>query len=595
MAKVNGEPILETQFYKQYQMIANQLMNRGMSRDQMKAEHIGRQVLQEMIAQTLVRQEAERLGLLITPVELRQNIERNPLFQNNQGKLDKDSYQRGLNALRVSAQDFEAQMRNDLIMNKMLNLVSSTVWTDPTQSKDRYDFLFEKRDFDYIFLPTKDALNKVSVSEEEMKTYYEAHKNEFSIPKKADLSFIRLTPLALVDPKSISEAEISAWYDGHKNDYTQREAVRCAHILVPLKENASAEEKTKAAEKIKEIQRQLQEGKSFADLANAYNSSRASDKNGELGWIQRGETVEPFEKAAFSQAIGKVSDEAIATQFGLHLILVHEKRPESLRALSEVKDEIAQKIALERGQDKMVETGESLLEDTLLGKDLAKTAEKHGLKPEKSGLLSAEEMKTKLGLQAEDATNILSGLPVDTLLQAGDAILVVKVDTIEKESIQPFEACTKEISQKLLFQKAGEYTMNQAREMRKSLEDGNISKSIQEKFSIERTKPVDRMEAIEPFKQNAAFSKACFEAKKETWLANPFTLTRNDGTEGVVLFYVHDIFAADKENWERIHTIMESGLAREHSQGMKNIFLNDLFNKANITNLQMDRADKFDI
>lgn len=121
MAQVNGEPILEPQFYKRYQRIEQQLMSQGSSHAQLKEQHLGRLVLQNMIARLLVLQEAKRLGLGISPVELRQAIEQNPLFLNEKGQLDKDSYARGLNALRLSAADFEQQMREELLYDICLS------------------------------------------------------------------------------------------------------------------------------------------------------------------------------------------------------------------------------------------------------------------------------------------------------------------------------------------------------------------------------------------------------------------------------------------------------------------------------------------
>ncbi|MCR4666256.1 MAG: SurA N-terminal domain-containing protein [Desulfovibrio sp.] len=595
MANVNGEPILEPQFYKHYQMIEEQLARRGMSREQMKAEHLGRQVLQNMIAHALVRQEAERLGMQITPLELRNAIEQNELFQNDSGKLDKESYARGLASLRLSATDFEQQMRDELLFNKMLELVSSSVWIDPEAARSRFDFLFEKRVLDYLFIPSSDFLSGVSVTDEEKKTYYEGHKTEFTLPKKAEISFVRLAPAKLVDPKSISEADAKAWYDKNRDRYVEHEAVRVAHILVPLDPKASEEEKKAADEKVQTIYAELKGGKKFADLANKYNDSRAAGKDGELGWIERGVTVEPFEKAAFSQEVGVVSEKPVLSQFGLHVILVHEKREEKVRTFDEVKKEILASMALELGQDKVAEVGETLLENTLLGKDLGESAASTGLSVEKSGYLSADDFVSKMGFSSQDAALLLSGMPIDTLLQAGEDAVVVKVDGLQKESILSFEDVREKIEKALLAKKAQEAALKKAEKVRKELVNGPVSQEQRAKLGLKTSGEVERSGEISPFVVDDDLITACFAAAKDEWLGIPYVVRMKEGgATGAALFHVQSVKNADEADWERIGGILKNGYAADTADNIRSFFVNELRKKAKITNVQYEKADRFD-
>src|SRR5262249_31630644 len=62
-------------------------------------------------------------------------------------------------------------------------------------------------------------------------------------------------------------------------------------------------------------------------------------KGGDLGWVLKGQTVPSFEKAAFNQAPGTVSD-PIQTEYGIHIlkVLLHEQA--RLKPLEEVRDDI---------------------------------------------------------------------------------------------------------------------------------------------------------------------------------------------------------------------------------------------------------------
>ena len=85
--------------------------------------------------------------------------------------------------------------------------------------------------------------------------------------------------------------------------------VNAAHILV------------KTEEQIKDIQKLLEDGKSFETLAKEKSNCPSSKSGGKLGWFGHGQMVREFEKVAFKTKKGEIS-EPVKTQFGWHLIKV---------------------------------------------------------------------------------------------------------------------------------------------------------------------------------------------------------------------------------------------------------------------------------
>jgi len=101
--------------------------------------------------------------------------------------------------------------------------------------------------------------------------------------------------------------------------YGLGEQIHARHILVATEEEA------------RQVLERLKAGEDFAQLARELSRDTASGKNGgDLGWIGRGMTVEPFEKAAFALEVGRWS-EPVQTQFGFHIIQVLERemRPDA--------------------------------------------------------------------------------------------------------------------------------------------------------------------------------------------------------------------------------------------------------------------------
>lgn len=114
----------------------------------------------------------------------------------------------------------------------------------------------------------------------------------------------------------------------NQKDYTAQATELVERIT---KENEEAKAKAvEARQKIDGLKKQLEavEGDAraelFKKLAEENSDCPSKAKGGDLGKFQRGMMVKPFEDAAFSLEIGKISD-VVETQFGLHLIMVTAK------------------------------------------------------------------------------------------------------------------------------------------------------------------------------------------------------------------------------------------------------------------------------
>ncbi|KIX91407.1 peptidylprolyl isomerase [Staphylococcus microti] len=98
---------------------------------------------------------------------------------------------------------------------------------------------------------------------------------------------------------------------------------KASHILIKVKENDDDKEgltDKEAKKKIEEIKKQLDKNpKNFDKIAKKESMDSSSEQNGSLGYVVKGQMVEPFEKALFKLKEGEISD-VVKTDYGYHII-----------------------------------------------------------------------------------------------------------------------------------------------------------------------------------------------------------------------------------------------------------------------------------
>jgi peptidyl-prolyl cis-trans isomerase C len=134
----------------------------------------------------------------------------------------------------------------------------------------------------------------------------------------------------------VGAADVRAFYDANPERMVEPERVHARHILIRVDAQAAAEQKAAARRSLEEIRTRIAGGADFETLARESSDDKGSGaRGGDLGWFYRGQMVPAFEQVAFALAPNQLS-EIIETRFGLHLIEVLEKRPETRLAFEQV-------------------------------------------------------------------------------------------------------------------------------------------------------------------------------------------------------------------------------------------------------------------
>lgn len=155
--------------------------------------------------------------------------------------------------------------------------------------------------------------------------------------------------------KKITEADLRKNFNDFK-DYFDHTTVRVSHIVSRISPESSPADRDTARQKLAALRQEILGQKiSFAEAAAKHSHCPSAAKGGDLGFITRKWMVdEPFARAAFSMKVGEMSD-VIATEFGLHLIVVTERKPGTPVQFEQVADEVRESVMDELRQDTLQE------------------------------------------------------------------------------------------------------------------------------------------------------------------------------------------------------------------------------------------------
>ena len=146
--------------------------------------------------------------------------------------------------------------------------------------------------------------------------------------------------------EKISESEAKKYYDARPDLFETEVLLTASHILKMAK---TEEEFARAEEQIIKIRKKIEEGDPFIDMIK--KESDDSQNDGHLGTFGKGRMVPPFEKAAFALKVGEIS-EPVKSQFGWHLIELHDRKEPEVTSFEEVKEKIIEYLG-ERRKDRV--------------------------------------------------------------------------------------------------------------------------------------------------------------------------------------------------------------------------------------------------
>jgi peptidyl-prolyl cis-trans isomerase D len=403
IAEIDGESIQYPDFQKKVEELSEiYKMNTQKNQiDDNTWEQLREQVWQEYLQENIIGKASNNLGIIVSSDELFDLIQgSNPhpiiqqIFKNQKtGGVDKAAIIKFLKSLDTNSSPqqkaywlyVENQIKQDRIRTKYSGLVSKGLYVTSEEAKESLSSKNKNAEFQYVALNYSTIADaSVTISDSELKEYYNKHKDEFKqektrkieyttfevTPSSADITatqkwlndckpefagitdnaqYIGVNSDTPFDPSYSKKEELSpamaAWaFSGTPGDFygpylennvyklakidqfkMLPDSVQASHILINPQTVGSVEKAKAIADSLK---RNIELGGNFTEIAMKYSEDPGSKlKGGDLGWFKRKQMVPEFEEAAFGGEINKLY--VVATRFGIHIIKPTKKGKET--------------------------------------------------------------------------------------------------------------------------------------------------------------------------------------------------------------------------------------------------------------------------
>jgi peptidyl-prolyl cis-trans isomerase D len=516
-ALVNGEEISQTAFDQKYQSNRSRMeqqfgqMFAQLAADEAYMKTFREGVLDQLINEELQTQLADSIGLRTSDDKIKKLIREMPEFQVD-GKFDNERYLLMLRQVGYQPSSFRDYLQVETTRRQVAQAIATTDFSLASEAVAHTQLDKQTRDIEYVVFKQADFTDKVSITDEDSKHYYDENLESFRTQEMVSLQYVEIKIEDLMKDIAVSDEQLEAYYNENINNYRNNVATRRAsHILVEFGDDEAA-----AKAKAEALLAKIKAGEDFAELAKTSSDDSFSGENGgDLDWFEKGVMGDEFDEAAFGLAnIDDISD-VVRSDSGFHIIKLTGDKPESIKTFAQVKEEVANTFKRNEANDIFSDKQASLEELSYEVPDSLEDA---------AGAINAEVQETALFsrisappvvnfpkvIQAAFSQQVLTDEMNSEVIEINaDHIMVVRLLKHEPSRIRTQDEVTAQITAALTAEKAQEMAKAQADESLAKLDgsaklaDDEDTKSltIVAKDAMERfTSDVDSSVRTEVFK-----------------------------------------------------------------------------------------------
>jgi peptidyl-prolyl cis-trans isomerase D len=515
VATVNGEPILLPAFIREYQELVKQYQeySKGeLTEENLKAMGLKKQALQNLIDQTLLLQGGESLGIRVSDAELREMIRSNPVFQEG-GQFNERLYRVLLARNRLNPADFEAKERHRLLMQKIVQAITSFAKVSDAELREFFQMARETVEVRYLMVTQEKFLAAQRPGDAEIEKYYQEHKEQFRTPDRAKVKYLLFRTQDFQEKAKPTPKEVAEYIKDHPEEFSRPQVIQVRELLLTVPPKATAAESRRIENQAQALLRQINMGAEFALLAQKFSQDEKSKKKGgDLGPVKRGQHPGEWDKVAFSLKTGEVG--LARTSQGFHLIKVEEVKEYDRLPEPEARTLAATRLAAEKSRT-LAQEAANKARGELNIHSMAEVGKKFGVPVKETPLLTMVEPVPELGAQPlfNQAALALKPKEISKVVALPPGFAVLQgVEHVEAQ-IPPLAKCKEQVRQAVSKLLAKKQAAQEAAKLMERLHKGEPLAKVaaQAGLPLQDSGPFTRFQGFLNQPQNEALTSAAFK------------------------------------------------------------------------------------
>jgi peptidyl-prolyl cis-trans isomerase D len=555
LAKVNGTIITtqeRDQIYDSEREKLRQRFRGSIPEGLLEKMELKKSITQNLINQALLIHEAQRLGISVTDDELVDDIRSTPLFQRD-GVFDDGVYRSQLRTIKFTPQTYEVYRRKQLLAQQMAQLLTDSVKTNPEEIKQLWHFQNDNLVLSMLLIRPETPAEQQVADPKEIEAFFTEHQSKYEVPPFVDLEYVDLSWRDLKDKLSVSEDEAREYYQMNPREFTIPESYRIQNILLKIPPDADKEKLDEIRKKAEDLLARIKGGEDFAQVAQQASEDTASAvKGGDLGFVAKGTMSRPIEMAVQNLAVGDVTGPVLSEQ-GYNLIKLEDKKPESVIGFDEAKQRILDKLLEDRARKKIAADADDFYEQVYRSENLEKACQKFGFEVKSAKAVTRAAGIPGLGNDPKimnEAFDLKNG-EVSRLIKSGDNFIVLKVVGITRARIPSLDEVRTEVEKDYRKDQAQRKTVKKAQEIIAELQKSpGEADDIAKKFGVtwEKLDPISRTAGFTP---KLGRSDEVQEMLATVSVASPLYPKPLQVTDGVAVVRLTDVQVAGEERYAK--------------------------------------------
>lgn len=362
---------------------------------------LSERVLERMIFQSLLRQEARHMGIIISDAVVLEDIRNTPAFHDVGGNFDPGLFARNLRALGASEREYSQDIKDSLASQQLTDSIGGIVPVPQALVDRLYSLREEQREADITILSADSIPASKGPDDATLDTFYHDHQRLFTAPEYRRLSYIILSTAQLAAKEPVSAAEIeTAYKERYGNKGTPEKGKSLKDLSASIEKELALQKAEDALSKTStKLEDELAGGATLEEAAQklglAVQKTAPVTASGKTQQGAQGEHLPPYENF-LSTAFGleeKAESSLIAAKDGAYFIVrADEIIPESLPPLERVRDRVAAEWSKEAQAKQLAARAQAIAANMQSSKDPLGVAKKEHLPTVSIGPATLQEL-----------------------------------------------------------------------------------------------------------------------------------------------------------------------------------------------------------